>query len=354
MIVSTILVPDPSAVAQHVAELHLGGVILMGDAVTGLDQVVTLTDAVQGAQADGGRDWPALVSTDNEGGTVQRLDAAAGPWTDFPEYAVAGQAVANGRTDVVRDAYAAMARELRGSGVNTDWAPVADVTVPGQDVTIGGRSAGSDAAVAVAAETVGATVAGFLDEAVLPSAKHFPGHGSLSVDSHERLPTLERTEDQIAAQDLPPFEAAVQAGTPMVMMGHIEVRAWDPGVAASVSPEAYRRLREDLGFSGVAVTDGLDMGALTPVGDPGDIAVAALGAGADLLLGPADDATAHAGVVAALRDGTLDRARVDEAAGRVIAMMQHQSELAEQAGPVGPDAVGSADEPVAALSDAAD
>ena len=351
VIVSTIVDPRPDVVAAHVEDFHLGGVILMGEAVTSLEQVAALTDAVQQAHSGSGRDWPALVSTDNEGGTVQRLDSTAGPWTDFPEFAVAGQAAANDDDGAVTDAYTAMGRELRGAGINTDWAPVADVTVPGQDAIIGGRSASSDPA--IAARTVGAATRGFLDAAVLPAAKHFPGHGSLTADSHETLPSLTRGDDELAAQDLPPFESAIEAGTPMIMVGHIDVTTWDPGVAASVSPEAYRVLRDELGFSGVAVTDGLDMGALTPVGDPGDIAVAALDAGADLLLGPASDAQAHDGIVAALRDGTLDRDRVNEAAGRVIAMMEHQAELAARLGPVGPDAAGSASEAVAALEAAA-
>ncbi|MFC7406158.1 glycoside hydrolase family 3 N-terminal domain-containing protein [Georgenia alba] len=351
VIVSTTTVPDPAAVGAHVADLHLAGVIVMGDAVTGLDQVLALTESVQDGVAADGRDWPAIISTDNEGGIVQRLGSDVGPWTDFPAYNVAGQAVAAGEHDVVHDAYEAMGVELRASGFTTDWAPVADVTVPGQDVTIGTRSAGSDPGLVSA--TVSQTTTGFLDSGVLPSAKHFPGHGSLTSDSHVDLPVQDRSDAEIAAQDLPPFQAAIAAGTPTVMVGHIDVQAWDPGVAASVSPETYRVLREDLGFSGVAVTDGLEMGALSSVGGPGDIAVAALDAGADLLLGPTDDAAAHAGIVAALEDGRLSRDRVDEAAGRVIAMARYQAELAERAGPVGPDDVGSAAQPVADLWDAA-
>lgn len=324
---------DPATAEQLVADLHLAGVMITGASVASLEQVRALGAGVQDAVVSSGRDWPGVVSTDNEGGLVQRMSGAVGPWTSFPSFAVAGEAAAAGEPRLVRDAHTAMARELRASGVTVNWAPVADVTVPGQDVTIGSRAAGSDPA------TVGAAVVpavrGLLAGGVLPAVKHFPGHGSLTTDSHLALPVHEADAEHIAATELPPFADAVVAGVPMVMVAHVDVPAWDPGVPASLSPEAYRVLREDLAFAGVTVTDSLGMGALAQIGDAGDVAVGALRAGADLLLNPADNAVAHAGVVAALEDGTLERSRVDEAAGRVIAMMRFQAELAAAAGPPG-------------------
>lgn len=348
VIIGRLYGPDPEAAATLVRDLHLGGVMVGTQAVAGLEQVRDLADAVQRETAAAGRDWPAMISTDNEGGTVQRLSGRTGPWTTFPSFAVAGQVE---DPAVVTDAYAAMARELRASGVTINWAPVADVTVPGDDVTIGSRAAGSEPD--VVARTAVAAADGLLAGGVLPSAKHFPGHGSLTEDSHLGLPVHPGTAEDLVERELPPFAAAVDAGVPMVMTAHVVVPAWDPDLPASLSPEAYRVLREDLGFDGVAVTDSLGMGGVTGVGDPGAVAVAALAAGADLLLNPADNAAAHAAVVAAVEDGTLPRARVDEAAGRVIAMMRHQAELAERAGPVGPDDVGSARDAAAALAAAA-
>ncbi|MFD1505348.1 glycoside hydrolase family 3 N-terminal domain-containing protein [Georgenia yuyongxinii] len=345
---------DPAVAADLVAELHLAGVMITGGSVASLEQVLALTGGVHEAVAADGRDWPALVSTDNEGGSVQRMSGDIGPWTTFPAFADAGRALEGAVTEggdatgIVTDAYAGMATELRASGVTVDWAPVADVTVPGQDVTIGSRAAGADPD--VVARAVTAALEGFLDGGVLPAVKHFPGHGSLTADSHAALPVQAATDAELRAHDLPPFQAAVAAGVPMVMLGHIDVTAWDHGTPASVSPAAYRVLRDGIGFSGVTVTDSLGMGALNAVGGPGEVAVAALAAGADLLLNPADNYAAHAAVVAALEDGTLDRDSVDAAAGRVIAMMRHQAELADQAGPVGPEDVGSAKEAAAALA----
>ncbi|WP_127127735.1 glycoside hydrolase family 3 N-terminal domain-containing protein [Georgenia sp. SYP-B2076] len=348
LIVGRLRGTDPATAVDLVSDLHLAGVMVTGDSVASLDQVLALSTGVHGAVAADGRDWPGLVGTDNEGGAVQRMSGDVGPWTTFPPFAVAGE-VDDAR--VVTDAYAAMATELRASGVTVDWAPVADVTVPGADVTIATRGAGTDPA--VVARTIARATKGFLAGGVLPAAKHFPGHGALTTDSHVALPVRDATDAELRAHDLPPFRAAVQAEVPMVMMGHVDVRAWDPGTPASVSPRAYRVLREDLGFGGVSVTDSLGMGALGGVGGPGDVAVAALAAGADLLLSPADNAVAHAAVVAAIEDGTLDRDAVDASAGRVIAMMAYQDTLAQRAGPARPQDVGSAAEAVRALRAAA-
>src|SRR5690606_40005700 len=124
----------------------------------------------------------------------------------------------------------------------------------------------------------------------------------------------------------------VEAGAPPVIVGHIAVTDWDPGVPASLSPAAYDYLRSELGFTGVAVTDGLDMGALTATRGPGEIAAEAIAAGADLLLSPADVTAARDGILDALEDGSRDRDRLTDAARRVIALARRPAPLAERAG----------------------
>lgn len=337
----------PDAAAALVSELELAGVILFAENVGSLEGVIATADAVQAAVA-GTRDWPGIVSVDNEGGIVQRLSGETGPWTTFPPFQVAGAASAS--PDVIAAAYEAMGRELVASGVTFDFAPDADVTVGPSDVTIGTRSAGSDPQ--RVAETVVAALRGFAAGGVLTSVKHFPGHGSLDVDSHQNLPVLDIPTAELAARDLVPFAAAVEAGVPTVMVGHIAVTDWDPGVPASLSAAAYDYLRSEMGFTGVAVTDGLDMGALTQTRTPGQIVVEALAAGADLLLSPTDVTAARDGILTALADGTLPRDRLTEAAGRVIALVRWQQRLAEQAG-AGPADVGAAGPAVAALEAAA-
>lgn len=331
---------NPDVPAGLVTELHLGGVILFGPNIESLPQVQGVAAAVQEAGADLGRDWPTIIAVDNEGGQVQRLSSWTGPWTTFPPFARAGDSDAA----TVTAAMAAMGRELRASGVNTNYAPVADVTGPG-DAAIGDRAPSTDTGRAAAA--VAAAVRGFTDGGVLPSLKHFPGHGGLTVDSHHALPTQSASVTALQDRDLPPFEAGIEAGAPMVMMGHIDVQAWDEGVPASLSGAAYDYLRDELGFTGVAITDGLDMGALE--GTSAQIAVRAIRAGADILLTPADPREAHAGLVQALADGQLSRDRLEQAAGRVIAMMRHQAQLAELSGPVSDEDVGAAGPAAAAL-----
>lgn len=338
----------PGEAAALVESYHLAGVILFAENITSADQVRQSADAVQEAQAEMGRDWPAVISVDNEGGLVQRMSGASGDWTTFPPFAASG-ATRDG--EVVAEAMAAMATELRASGVTMNFAPVADVSIGAADPTINMRAAGDDPE--MVSETVQAALTGFADGGVLTSVKHFPGHGALTVDSHHDLPVLDAAEQDLTERDLVPFADAIESGAPMVMLGHIAVDVWDEGVPATLSPRAYGVLREDLGFTGVAITDGLDMGALTATRSSGQIAVEALSAGADLLLTPADTAGAHEAIVAALADGSLDRDRVEEAAGRVIALQHWQADVAEQAGPVADDDVGSAAQAASELSAAA-
>lgn len=335
---------DPAVPAALVSDLGVAGVLLFSDNVAGLDGVVDTAAAVQQASDGLGRGWPAIVAVDGEGGPVQRLSGDTGPWTSFPPLLAAGAA---GDPEVTEAAAAAMGAELAASGVTMDLAPVADVTIGPSDPTIGVRSAGDDPQ--LVAGVVEAQLAGLATAGLLAAIKHFPGHGSLTVDSHAALPVQPAGADALA-DDLAPFEAGIAAGSPMVLMGHIDVTAWDAGVPATLSSAAYDTLRDDLDFTGVAVTDALDMGALAAFGDSAALSVAALQAGADLLLTPADPAAAVSGIATAVDDGTLSRDRLEEAAGRVIAMLRWQQ---QHASPVDVDAVGDAQQAADDLAAAA-
>ena len=192
---------------------------------------------------------------------------------------------------------------------------------------MGVRSAGDDPQ---RVATVVATVSGaFESQGLLAAVKHFPGHGSVGTDSHLGLPVQGASYQDLLQRDLLPFAQAIESGAPMVMMGHIEVTMWGAG-PASTSQEAYRVLREDLGFRGVAVTDALNMGALSEA-YPGAATVAALKAGADIALLPADPAAARAALIAAVNSGELSRDRLDEAVARINLMMRFQSQLSSTA-----------------------
>jgi beta-N-acetylhexosaminidase len=167
---------------------------------------------------------------------------------------------------------------------------------------------------------------GLLDAGVIPTAKQFPGHGGVTTDSHKETPFLTKTLAEMEATDLVPFRMAIDAGVPMIMMSHVASSAWS-NIPASIDPLAYSYLREELGFTGVTITDSLGMPALFPYGGTGDNTVAALNAGADLILMPSPTHEAYYAILQALYDGTLTREWLEESAARVIALMRYQASI---------------------------
>ncbi len=316
VIVAGFLGREPGTVEKLVRTYHLGGVAFGGGNVGPPWLMKQLTAAAQAGGDD--RGWPTIVSTDQEGGTVARLNAIIPP---LPAFIAAG---AVGDKTIVTAAYTGAGADMRGLGFNVDFAPVADLTVGLADPIIRTRSAGDDANDVSA--TVVAAADGLVAAGVIPAIKHFPGHGGVTVDSHVGLPVQSASLEDLAAYDLVPFQAAIDAGAPMIMMSHVDVKAWG-NLPTSLNPEAYRYLREELGFRGVIITDSLSMAAVRGLGEGGPV-VAALSAGADIVLMPANTAQAHAQIVAAVESGLLSRARLNEAAARAIALMLWQQRLA--------------------------
>jgi len=334
---------DPEEAAALVRDLHLSGVCVTSDNVLDADQVRATTAAVSAAVAADGRNFPALIGVDQEGGLVSHLRGVA---TDFPAFADAGAAIAADRvggTRVVARAARATAMELRSLGFTWVFAPVADVTIGAADPTIGSRSPSPDPGLAGAAAA--AAVRGYDAAGVVSTTKHFPGHGGVTADSHDTLPLLDTSLEELRAKDLLPFEAAVEAEAPAIMVAHLDVAALAPGQPASLAAQIYDFLRDDLGFEGVAITDSLGMGAVTGRQKP---AVTAFNAGADLLLMPADTRNTHAVVTAAIGSGEISRERAEDAAARVVALQLWQQRRAE-AEPVPADVVKQAQAAATAL-----
>ncbi|MGH3347455.1 MAG: glycoside hydrolase family 3 N-terminal domain-containing protein [Nocardioides sp.] len=335
---------DPAVPAALVRDLHLAGVSVTTENVVDAEQVRATTDAIAQAHAADGREWPAVVGVDQEGGVVAHLRGIA---TDFPAFATAGAAVASQGRDgerLVADAARSTALELRGLGFTWVFAPVADVTIGVADPTIGTRSPSTDPD--LAARAVAAAVRGYDEAGVVSTTKHFPGHGSVTADSHEVLPLLRTPLPDLRVRDLLPFAAAVEARAPAVMMGHLDVTALAPGVPSSQAPAVYDFLRDDLGFEGVAITDSLGMGAALAQDYP---AVRALQAGADLLLMPVDPRETHRLVAEAIRSGEVSRKRIEEAAARVVALQLWQQRVADGV-PVPKDVVARAQQAAASLT----
>ncbi len=347
VIVGRYLGTDPAAVAAMVREHHLAGVSVTNGNVVDEAQVRATTAAVSEAVAADGRDFPAVIGVDQEGGYVSHLRGIA---TEFPAFDAAGAAIASDGTtgrEVVREAAYATGMEVRDLGFTWVFAPVADVTIGAADPTIGTRSASEDPA--VAAKATATAVRGYDDAGVVSTIKHFPGHGAATSDSHDTLPVLDSSLEEIEAHDLPPFEAAIASHAPAVMMSHLDLTAIAPGVPASLAPEVYDLLRDDLGFEGVTITDSLGMGAVAASYKP---AVAALNAGADLLLMPVDTVETHRVLTRAITAGDVTRERAEEAAARVVALQMWQGRVAE-ATPVPGDVTTLAGDAAAALTAAA-
>lgn len=316
---------DPQVATETVKRLHLAGSIVMTynlSNTAGIDDLKDTTSAIK--KAGDGRDWPVLTSVDQEGGPVARVRSATMP---FPPL-MAGGAVRD--KDTVTNATHAQGTELRDAGFSIDFAPIADVTVGKKDPAINVRSAGSDAT--EVADTVEAAVTGYSQAGIGSAVKHFPGHGSLTVDSHESLPVSKKSLKKLSKTDFEPFRRAADAGVPLVMVGHIALPGKEK-LPGDLNPEVYKALRKDVGFEHVAVTDALNMGAITQK----DAALTAIKAGADLALMPTDIEAAHSSIVEALTSGDLKRTRLTEAATRVVALSLWQQRTAELAAGHTPD-----------------
>ncbi len=267
---------EPSTEILALIRAGLGGVILYRKNCVDAAQVLELTNRLQAAARAADHKQPLLIAIDQEQGRVVRITAGV---TVFPAM---GAIARGGDEELVERVAAATSRELLAIGVNWNLAPVADVlSVP--DCPVGDRSFGSDPArVArqVAAFARGAAAAG-----MRTCAKHFPGHGSPDKDSHVAAPVMTRDRAGLEACDLVPFRAAVRAGIPAVMTTHITFPALDPDAPASLSPRVIGGLlREQLGFSGIVVSDDLEMAGISLNHSIESAGVAAVLAGADQLI----------------------------------------------------------------------
>jgi beta-N-acetylhexosaminidase len=303
--------------ADVVRKYDLGGVIYFAwtDSVRNPDQIVGLSNGLQRAALSPRRRTkvPLQIAIDQEGGLVTRIGPPATQWPG-------AMALGAGRsTDDARSAADIIGSELLAMGVNTNFAPVADVNINPLNPVIGTRSFSSDPA--LAAEMVAAQVEGFQrDGGVAASAKHFPGHGDTAVDSHVAFPIITHTRQQWEELDAPPFRAAIDAGIDMIMTAHLAFPALDDsGDPATLShPILTGVLREELGFDGVIVTDALNMQGVRDLYGDAEVAVRALLAGADqLLMTPAMD-EAFAAVTEAVQSGRISRRALDAKVSRVL------------------------------------
>ncbi|MFJ8912387.1 glycoside hydrolase family 3 protein [Amycolatopsis sp. NPDC102389] len=307
--------------AQVIEKYHLGGVIYFNnDSRDNFDdpvQVAKLSNGLQRAALRSGARIPLQIATDQEGGTVTRMGA---PATELPN----AMAISAGRdTKAAQEAARILGHELRAVGINQDFAPDADVNSNPANPVIGVRSFSGRPELAsqfVEAQVKGFQNSGRRSETVSAAAKHFPGHGDAATDSHLELPRIDRSEASWRETDVPPFKAAIKAGIDSIMSAHIQFPSLDPsGEPATLSkPILTGKLREELGYRGVVVTDSLSMDAVREMHSDAEIPVLALKAGIDQLLMPVNLELAINSVLDAVRKGELTERRIDESVLRVL------------------------------------
>ena len=297
----------------------VGGIVYFAQNLLDPEQTTTMLANVKQFYADAGNVAP-FIAVDEEGGTVVRVaDNEAFGAQDVGDASALGSA---GDTEAAKRAAEQIADYLMPLGFNLDFAPVADVVDPLRSDTMGLRSFSSDAA--VAADMVRAEVEGFRDKKMLCCAKHFPGIGAAAGDSHEGAITIEATNEELETVDLVPFRAAIEAGVPMIMVGHVSLPniVGDSTPAPLSSAVVQGMLRDSLGYTGIIVTDSLSMGAITDYYTPAEAAVAALKAGCDIPLMPERLDEAYQGVLSAVQAGELTEERIDESLIRILAAKQ--------------------------------
>ena len=288
--------------------LPVGGIIYGAQNLITKDQVRAMLKSTQDYSA-----LPLIMTCDEEGGRVNRLMSTVGTtyigaMFDYRD---------KGPETAYKNALT-IASDMRALGFNTDLAPVADVWSNPGNTVIGDR-AYSDS-FSQAASLIPSAVRGFHDGGVGTALKHFPGHGDTLADSHNSSVYVSKTLEQLRQSEFLPFKAGIDAGSDMVMIGHLTLTEIDEQPA----PFSYRIvteiLRGELGFSGVVITDGLQMKAMTSFYTSGEIAVKAVSAGVDSLLCPSDPQEAVTALKDAVASGTVSEQRIDQSVRRILTL----------------------------------
>ncbi|MCX4988543.1 MULTISPECIES: glycoside hydrolase family 3 protein [unclassified Streptomyces] len=323
----------------------LASVGLFGRNIASPDQLAALTAQLRVERDD------VLVAIDEEGGDVTRLEVRTG--SSFPgNHALGAVDDVSLTEDVARE----LGRRLAACGVNLNWAPSADVNSNPSNPVIGVRSFGADTD--LVARHTAAYVTGLQAAGVAACTKHFPGHGDTAVDSHHALPRIDADLSVLQSRELVPFRAAIAAGSRAVMSAHILVPALDPDRPATLSRRILTGLlREELGYDGLIVTDGMEMQAISATYGIERGSVLAIAAGADAICvggGLADDDTVRRlrdALVSAVRAGELPEERLADAANRVRALAEWTAAASAASGTAtaaSASAAGTADGTIAA------
>ncbi len=301
--------PDDEFRAE-ISDTHAGGVVLFANDIKNKDAeqlTAYITDLQQAS------DGNMLVCVDEEGGSVVRVSSNRKLRSE--SFRSPQKLYSEGGMELVSSDATEKARFLRQFGFNVNFAPVADV-VTEKDAMMYRRAFGGDAA--STAEYVRAVVTATEKEGVAACLKHFPGYGNTTGDTHNGVVTLDTPLDRLRENDFIPFVEGINSGCGAIMITHTVMSGIDPDLPASMSPAVISLLRDELGFDGVTISDGMDMGAIKAYSGDRDVCVSAFLAGVDLMCTPGDGRAAYRALLEAVNDGTISMERLDAAVRRIV------------------------------------
>lgn len=301
--------------AEFIVKNNIGGVILFARNVESPQQVHELCSQIQSLRHKTRDKLPLFIGVDQEGGRVARLKNP--PFTKWPSLAEVGKLDS---TSVAFKFAFCMGSELRAVGINVDFAPCVDVLTNASNTAIGDRSLSSDPE--QVAKLASALVRGYIKSGIIPCAKHFPGHGNTSVDSHDDLPTENADLERLRDVELVPFKKVFRARLDMVMTAHLKFPKIDPEFPVTLSEIFLKKiLRDELRYRQIVISDDLDMGALSKNYSVEQIAVRAIQAGCDILLFCnkfEHPQLALNALEKALKDHKISAQQIDESYNRIV------------------------------------
>ncbi|MCD8324542.1 MAG: N-acetylmuramoyl-L-alanine amidase [Clostridiales bacterium] len=321
------VVQAESATQAAIGEYPVGGLVYMAANLQNPDQTKQmLANTMSYSQEAVG--LPIFLSVDEEGGTVSRV-AANGAFgvTDVGDMSDIG---ASGDTAAAYEAGKTIGSYLSELGFNLDFAPVADVLTNSENQVVRQRSFGSDAD--LVSRMVAQEAAGLEEENVLACIKHFPGHGATGGDTHESSVAVYKTLDELYEAELIPFADQIEAGISFIMVGHFSLpEVTGDDTPCSLSAEIVTGLlREEMGYDGIVITDALNMSAVSDIYSSSQAAVKAVEAGVDMLLMPADFASAYNGLLDAVNSGVITEERIDESVTRILMVKLQMDSYADE------------------------
>lgn len=305
---------------QGLTEYPVGGLIYDKTNMVSREQVTEMLTTVQTYSK-----IPLILTCDEEGGRVNRLMSTVG--TTYIDSMMSYRDLG---TEKAAENAKVIAGDMVSCGFNTDLAPVADVWSNPDNKVIGDRAYSDD--FAQAAALVASAVGGFHAGGVACTLKHFPGHGDTSADSHKGAVYVTKTLEELRSSELLPFQAGIDAGADMVMIGHLTVTDVADVPAVFSHEIVTGLLREEMGFDGVIITDSLQMKAVTDSCDSGQAAVLAVQAGVDILLCPADLQEAADALLDAVATGVISEERLNESVMRILKLKEGRGILREGEG----------------------